>query len=48
MYNVKYPENSSEFEIQAELYAALKAVGYDVRGEVKAYQLVSLIWSKIE
>ena len=33
---IQYPERASEFEIQAELYQAIKSAGFDVRGEVRA------------
>lgn len=33
---IDFPSKRSEFELQAELFFALKAKGYDVRGEVTA------------
>ena len=33
---IEYPKSVSEFEIQAELYQAIKIAGFDVRGEVRA------------
>jgi len=32
---INYPKRQSEFEVQSHLYEALKAVGLNVRGEVK-------------
>lgn len=37
-FEINYPERTAEFEIQAELYTAIKELGFDVRGEVKAYR----------
>lgn len=34
---VRAPDRVSEFEVQAWLYAALKSLGFDVRGEVVVY-----------
>jgi len=33
---IQIPQNKSEFELQAELFSALKTAGYLVRGEVSA------------
>lgn len=33
---MQYPRRQSEFEIQAYLFSELKAMGLDVRGEVRA------------
>lgn len=33
---LKYPQHRSEFEVQAFLFFELKALGFDIRGEVKA------------
>jgi len=34
---IQKPKRPTEFELQADLYARLKAEKYDVRGEVSAY-----------
>lgn len=35
-YTISYPKRFSEFDIQAELYMALRLAGYNVRGEVRS------------
>lgn len=39
-YEIEYPGRNSEFEVQAELYMALKNKGFDVKGEVPALHSV--------
>lgn len=36
LYKVFFPDRLSEFEIQSDVYQALKKKGFNVRGEVKA------------
>jgi len=45
-YEIKYPENESEFEVQAFLYSALKKKCIDARGEVKSHGSFGLRPSK--
>lgn len=33
---IPYPQQDSEFDVQAELWRRLKEIGFDVRGEVRA------------
>lgn len=35
---IQYPQRQAEFEVQAMLFAQLRQCGFDVRGEVFAYQ----------
>jgi len=37
---VLYPNSFSEFEVQAYLYSKLKRMGFDVRGEVSAVNIM--------
>ena len=46
MYEIKYPEIESEFEVQAFLYSELKKKGIDARGEVQTHGAFGLRPSK--
>lgn len=41
-HSIQYPQMDSEFEIQAYLFAKLKAAGFDVRGEVQVHGMFGL------
>lgn len=41
-HEIAYPPVASEFEVQAFLYAGLRALGIDVRGEVQVHGLFGL------
>lgn len=36
---IRYSKHVSEFEVQAHLFSTLRKLGYNIRGEVKAYDV---------